>query len=175
MFPPWVCVCGFFLLSSLSVSCPPLLPSSSSCNKQHEGGCNWEVQGSARWNHLYLNAGFRSLSRSLLYIVSLPLVLLLYTLFLLSYILALTCPPHYVYRSDCLINVMWQDVTAVLSLVSTVFLSAVCLRQCSPPPQLGPTPKAFPLKDAVPSFSSLSSCLPSVFQDDSITMKSFEF
>lgn len=71
MFPLCPCVCVWIL--------PPLLLSSSSCNKQHEGGYNWEVQCSARWNHLYLNAGFRSLSRSLLYIVSLPLFPSLYT------------------------------------------------------------------------------------------------
>lgn len=68
---------------------PPLLLSSSSCNKQHEGGCNWEVRGSARWNHLYLNAASRSLSLKIspaycisatlsptLYWVSLPLSLI---------------------------------------------------------------------------------------------------
>lgn len=107
MFPLCPCVC-VWILPPLSISCPPCLLSSSSCNKQHEGGYNWEVQCSARWNHLYLNAGFRSLSRSLLYIVSLPLFPSLYTL-----CFSLTFSPsvshalsHYVYSSVSVINMM---------------------------------------------------------------------
>ncbi|MEQ2163115.1 hypothetical protein GOODEAATRI_026876, partial [Goodea atripinnis] len=49
-------VCVWFL-PPLPTSGPPIVPSLS--EKQNEGGYNWEVQSSARWNHLYLNTGSR--------------------------------------------------------------------------------------------------------------------
>lgn len=157
-------MCGFFLLS---ISSPPLV---LSCNKQHEGGYNWEVQSSARWNHLYLNTGSRSLSRSLWYIVSLPLFLLLYFPLL---------------HSVCSINMMQQGFATILSLNFSKILHSFSFTNCffsesstvyslqyNSSPPTGKTPasvlkgtcQALPLKGVYtvflfPSFSFLSSCL----------------
>lgn len=182
-------LCGFFL--HLSTSCPPLLLSSSLCNKQHEGGYNWEVQSSARWNHLYLNTGSHSLSRSLLYIVSLPLFLLLYTLF--SSLSVLHGLSHYAHSSVCIINMIRQSFATILSFYFwkrfyTAFLFTNCFSSVShplsiqynttlgprcqpPPPVLKGTCQALPLKGVhliyrlPPSLSFLSSCLLSFIQD----------
>lgn len=166
-------MCVWFL-PPLSISCPPLLPLSSLSNKQHEGGYNWEVQSSARWNHLYLNTGSLSLSlsRSLSYIVSLPLSLLLYPLFpsvtlspvCLTYNLSLhlmaaaalltwyekTLSPYFViYSSKVSRQCFSFSLTCVLSQSATVYSPQY---NCSPPHPPLPEP---------PTLSSLRN-LPSV-------------
>lgn len=90
----------------------PLILHFSSCNKQHGGGYNWEVQSSARWNHLYLNTGSYSPSRSLVYIVSPALFLLLSTLFF---------PPLFLHSHfhcaspACFVNIIRQSFFDIFS------------------------------------------------------------
>lgn len=148
-------VSSAWILPPLSISRPPLHLSSSSCNKQHEGGYNWEVQGSARWNHLYLNAGSRSLSRSLLYIVSLPLFLLLYALCFLSDNLPLSrihSPIMCVTLSP--LSTWCKKVVAMLSFYFSTILHSFSFHCCSLSVLKG-TSEALPFKDVSPSFSFL--------------------
>lgn len=131
LFPQCVCV---WFLPTLSISRPPLVLSSSSANKQHEGGYNWEVQSSARWNHLYVNTGSRSLSRPLLaYCVTATLSLTFYSASLLL-------PSYFAHSSVCVTDTVRQSFAAASTIFTSFALFFFCAvihvdsRQCNSTP-----------------------------------------
>lgn len=140
----WLCFVPFSVLPSpgpplhlcvgvlppLSSSHPPLVLSLSS--KQHEGGCNWEIQSPPRWNHLYLNtASWLSLSRSHACWISL-------TLFFIEVLFSDSAVFSHSYVSAG--SIFLPNVTEFfsVSLLLSVQLSTVCCNSTTPPPPGGP-------------------------------------